>query len=33
MITSNLELGCRMGWGLTNDAARYFVDVGLGYAY
>lgn len=33
MITSNLEIGCRMGWGLTEDAAAYFVDSGLGWRF
>ena len=31
MITPNLELGCRMGWGLTRDAAGYYFDVGIGW--
>lgn len=31
MLTPRLELGCRMGWGLTRDAAGYFVDVGIGW--
>ena len=33
MITPNLEIGCRMGWGLTQDAAAYFVDSGLGWRF
>jgi hypothetical protein len=33
MITPNLEIGCRMGWGLTQDAASYFVDSGLGWRF
>lgn len=33
MITPNLEIGCRMGWGLTQDAATYFVDSGLGWRF
>jgi len=33
MITPNLEIGCRMGWGLTEDAAAYFVDSGLGWRF
>jgi hypothetical protein len=33
MLTPTLELGCRMGWGLTRDAAGYFVDSGLGWRY
>ena len=31
MITPNCEIGCRMGWGLTRDAAGYYVDVGIGW--
>lgn len=31
MLTPTLELGCRMGWGLTHDAAGYFVDAGIGW--
>jgi hypothetical protein len=31
MITPNFELGCRMGWGLTRDAAGYYFDVGIGW--
>ena len=30
MITPRFEIGCRMGWGLTADAASYFVDAGIG---
>ena len=33
MIAPNLEIGCRMGWGLTQDAASYFVDSGLGWRF
>lgn len=33
LLTPNLEIGCRMGWGLTDDAASYFVDSGLGWRY
>jgi hypothetical protein len=33
MITPNLEIGCRMGWGLAQDAAAYFVDSGLGWRF
>lgn len=33
MIAPNLEIGCRMGWGLTQDAAAYFVDSGLGWRF
>jgi hypothetical protein len=33
MLTPNLEIGCRMGWGLTQDAASYFVDSGIGWRF
>jgi hypothetical protein len=33
MLTPTLEIGCRMGWGLTQDAASYFVDSGLGWRF
>jgi hypothetical protein len=33
MITPRFELGCRMGWGLTRDAAGYFVDSGIGWRF
>ncbi|MFM1996239.1 MAG: hypothetical protein RLZZ111_626 [Planctomycetota bacterium] len=33
LVAPNLEIGCRMGWGLTEDAASYFVDSGLGWRY
>ena len=32
-VTPNFEIGCRMGWGLTRDAAGYFVDSGIGYRF
>jgi hypothetical protein len=33
MLTPNLEVGCRMGWGLTRDAAGYFVDSGMAWLF
>ena len=33
MIAPNFEIGCRMGWGLTQDAASYYVDSGLGWLF
>lgn len=33
MITPTFEIGCRMGWGLTRDAAAYFVDSGIGWRF
>ena len=29
VITPRFEVGVRMGWGLTQDAANYFVDTGM----
>jgi hypothetical protein len=33
MLTPTFEIGCRMGWGLTRDAAGYFVDSGVGWRF
>ena len=33
MLTPSFEIGCRMGWGLTRDAAGYFVDTGVGWRF
>ena len=33
LVTPDFEVGYRLGWGLTNDAARFFVNVGVGYRY
>ena len=33
MLTPTFEIGCRMGWGLTRDAAGYFVDTGVGWQF
>ncbi|MFM9025598.1 MAG: transporter [Planctomycetaceae bacterium] len=33
MITPTFEIGCRMGWGLSRDAAAYFVDSGIGWHF
>lgn len=33
MLTPTFEIGCRMGWGLTRDAAGYFVDTGVGWRF
>ncbi len=33
MITPTFEIGCRMGWGLSRDAAAYFVDSGIGWRF
>lgn len=31
MLLPGLEIGCRMGWGLTRDAAGYYFDTGIGW--
>jgi len=33
MITPNFEIGYRMGWGLTRDAAAFYVDSGIGWRF
>lgn len=33
LITSNLEIGTRVGWGLNHDAPNFFSNVGLGWRY
>jgi hypothetical protein len=33
MLTRNFEMGLRVGWGLTPDAAPFFSDAGLGYRF
>ncbi|MFM9023877.1 MAG: transporter [Planctomycetaceae bacterium] len=33
MMTRNLELGVRVGWGLTAEAAPFFSDAGLGWRW
>ena len=33
MVTRNLELGVRVGWGLTAEAAPFFSDAGLAIRY
>jgi hypothetical protein len=33
LITPRLEIGLRVGWGLTNDAAPFFSDAGIGWKY
>lgn len=33
MLTPKLELGLRMGWGLSPDAANYFVNAGFGWRW
>lgn len=33
LLTPNLELGVRVGWGLTDDAPRFFSNVGVGWRF
>jgi hypothetical protein len=33
LVTPNFEIGYRLGWGLTDDAARFFVNTGIGYRF
>lgn len=33
MLTKNLEVGLRVGWGLTSEAAPFFSDAGLAYRW
>jgi len=33
MLTRNLEIGLRVGWGLTPEAAPFFSDAGLGWRW
>lgn len=32
-ISKNFEVGLRVGWGLTDEAARFFVDPGIAWRY
>lgn len=33
LITPNLEIGARVGWGLTQDSANFFSNVGFGIQF
>lgn len=33
LVTNDLEVGVRVGWGLSHDAANFFSNVGLGWRY
>jgi hypothetical protein len=33
LLTPNLELGVWLGWGLTEDARRFFSNVGIGWRF
>ena len=33
LLTSDLEIGIRVGWGLNEDAANFFSNIGMGWRY
>ncbi|MEQ8786091.1 MAG: transporter [Pirellulaceae bacterium] len=33
LVTPDLEVGVRLGWGLNHDAANFFSNVGFGWQY
>jgi len=33
LVTPNLELGVRVGWGITDDAPNFFSNVGFGWRF
>jgi hypothetical protein len=33
LVTSNLEIGIRIGWGLNEEAPNFFSNAGLGWRY
>jgi hypothetical protein len=33
MVTKNLEIGLRVGWGLSEFAAPFFSDAGIGWRW
>jgi hypothetical protein len=33
LITPNLEVGARLGWGLSDDSAKFFSNVGFGWRF
>lgn len=33
LVTSNLELGVRVGWGLNQQSARFFTNAGFGWRF
>jgi hypothetical protein len=33
LVTSNLEIGVRVGWGLNDEAPNFFSNAGLGWRY
>ncbi|MFG0289844.1 MAG: transporter, partial [Rhodopirellula sp. JB044] len=33
LVTSDFEVGCRVGWGLNDNSPNFFSNVGIGYRY
>jgi hypothetical protein len=33
LITPNLEVGLRLGWGLNEQSAAFFTNVGFGWRF
>jgi hypothetical protein len=33
LVTPDLEAGIRVGWGVSDDAANFFSNVGIGLRY
>lgn len=33
MLTQNIEVGIRVGWGLPGEAANFFSDAGFGWRF
>lgn len=33
LVTNNLEIGLRVGWGLNDQSSRFFANAGLGCRY
>ncbi len=33
LVTENLELGARLGWGMTDDAPNFFSNIGVGWRF
>jgi hypothetical protein len=33
LITPNLEIGVRVGWGLTEQSANFFANAGFGWRF
>jgi hypothetical protein len=33
LVTDDLEVGVRLGWGLNDQSARFFANVGFGWRF